>query len=191
MGWLVTADPLFNNHREHVLSVTARHSIPAIYQWRDFVTGGGLMSYGPSIIEAYRHGGECGKDSKGRQTGRYTGRSAHKISIGHQRVTATQLGLTLRKSCSLLRGGDRIGGPIKCHSNWLEPRPPATAPRPILDQNVPTSGGVYHGNTWNSAQRLGETTGQEEIIAIANSLKRSAKTIRLKFGYQIGTIMSR
>ena len=54
---LVTADPLFNNHRAKVLSLVARHSLPAIYQWREFVTSGGLMSYGPSITEAYRQAG--------------------------------------------------------------------------------------------------------------------------------------
>jgi putative ABC transport system substrate-binding protein len=54
---IVTADPLFNNHRAQVLSLAARHSLPAIYQWREFATAGGLMSYGPSITEAYRHAG--------------------------------------------------------------------------------------------------------------------------------------
>jgi putative ABC transport system substrate-binding protein len=54
---LVTADPLFNNRRTQVLSLVARYSLPAIYQWREFVTAGGLMSYGPSITEAYHHAG--------------------------------------------------------------------------------------------------------------------------------------
>jgi putative ABC transport system substrate-binding protein len=56
-GLLVTADPLFNNRRAQVLSLAVRHSLPAIYQWREFVTAGGLMSYGPAITEAYRHAG--------------------------------------------------------------------------------------------------------------------------------------
>jgi putative tryptophan/tyrosine transport system substrate-binding protein len=54
---IVTADPLFNNHRAQVLSLATAHSLPAIYQWREFVAAGGLMSYGPSITEAYRHAG--------------------------------------------------------------------------------------------------------------------------------------
>ena len=54
---LVAADPLFNNRRAQVLSLAASHSLPAIYQWREFVTAGGLMSYGPSITEAYRKAG--------------------------------------------------------------------------------------------------------------------------------------
>jgi putative ABC transport system substrate-binding protein len=54
---LVTADPLFNNHRAQVLSLAAKHSLPAIYQWREFPAAGGLMSYGPSITEAYHQAG--------------------------------------------------------------------------------------------------------------------------------------
>src|SRR6516165_8640695 len=54
---LVTADPLFNNRRAQVLSLAASHSLPAIYQWREFATAGGLTSYGPSIAEAYRKAG--------------------------------------------------------------------------------------------------------------------------------------
>jgi putative tryptophan/tyrosine transport system substrate-binding protein len=48
---------LFNNHREQVLSLAARYSLPAIYQWREFTAAGGLMSYGPSIAAAYHHAG--------------------------------------------------------------------------------------------------------------------------------------
>jgi putative ABC transport system substrate-binding protein len=51
---LVTADPLFNDHRQAVLAT--RLQIPAIYQWREFVdaTGGqGLMSFGTNIMLAY------------------------------------------------------------------------------------------------------------------------------------------
>jgi putative tryptophan/tyrosine transport system substrate-binding protein len=50
---IVTADPLFNFHRAQVIALANRHSIPAIYQWRDMVEAGGLISYGPSISDAY------------------------------------------------------------------------------------------------------------------------------------------
>ena len=53
----VTADPLFNNRRAQILTLAAKYSLPAIYQWREFVSAGGLMSYGPSITAAYRHAG--------------------------------------------------------------------------------------------------------------------------------------
>jgi putative ABC transport system substrate-binding protein len=56
-GLLVTADPLFNFHRKKVVGLAARYKLPAIYQWREFVADGGLMSYGPSIEDAYHQAG--------------------------------------------------------------------------------------------------------------------------------------
>jgi ABC-type uncharacterized transport system substrate-binding protein len=59
---LVAADPFFNSRRERVIAMAAKHSIPAVYEWREFALAGGLMSYGTSLVEAYR------------QQGIYTGR---------------------------------------------------------------------------------------------------------------------
>ena len=51
---LVTADPLFNNRRKKVVGFANKKNFPAIYQWREFAAAGGLMSYGPTMKEAYR-----------------------------------------------------------------------------------------------------------------------------------------
>jgi ABC-type uncharacterized transport system substrate-binding protein len=41
------------SHRDQVVKLANRYTIPAIYQWREFVDAGGLISYGPSITDAY------------------------------------------------------------------------------------------------------------------------------------------
>jgi len=56
-GVLVTADPFFNSRRAQLVELGKRHALPAIYQWREFAAAGGLMSYGPSIAQAYHQAG--------------------------------------------------------------------------------------------------------------------------------------
>jgi putative tryptophan/tyrosine transport system substrate-binding protein len=60
---LVGADTFFTSEPTLFAVLTARHAIPAIYPWRSHVDAGGLMSYGASLIDAYR------------QTGIYAGRA--------------------------------------------------------------------------------------------------------------------
>ena len=54
---VVSPDPFLDSHRETLVSLTARYAVPAIFQWREFVQAGGLVSYGSSLTDAHRHQG--------------------------------------------------------------------------------------------------------------------------------------
>jgi ABC-type uncharacterized transport system substrate-binding protein len=53
-GLLVAGDPFFNSSRERIVRTAADRAIPAIYEARTYVVDGGLMSYGPNLVEMYR-----------------------------------------------------------------------------------------------------------------------------------------
>jgi putative tryptophan/tyrosine transport system substrate-binding protein len=54
---LVCADPFFDVRRERIVALSTRHRVPAIYHWREYVTAGGLLSYGASLTQSYREAG--------------------------------------------------------------------------------------------------------------------------------------
>jgi putative ABC transport system substrate-binding protein len=62
---------IFQVRQEQLIALAARHSIPAMYEWREFVTAGGLMSYSTNRAEAFR------------QVGIYTGRVLNGANPAH------------------------------------------------------------------------------------------------------------
>jgi putative ABC transport system substrate-binding protein len=55
---LVASDPFFSRQRPQIVELAARYALPAGYSRREFAEAGGLMSYGPSLSEAWRQIGE-------------------------------------------------------------------------------------------------------------------------------------
>ena len=53
-GLIVTSGGLTNLHRELIITLAARHKLPTVYAHRFFVTAGGLMSYGPDLVDQFR-----------------------------------------------------------------------------------------------------------------------------------------
>ena len=56
-GLVTISEPFLNSRRDQVVELAARHSLPALYPVRDYVAAGGLVSYGTSIVGAYREVG--------------------------------------------------------------------------------------------------------------------------------------
>jgi putative tryptophan/tyrosine transport system substrate-binding protein len=58
-GWriVVASDPYFDTRRDRIIAFAAQNRLPAIYQFRAYAFDGGLISYGPSITDAYRQVG--------------------------------------------------------------------------------------------------------------------------------------
>jgi putative ABC transport system substrate-binding protein len=56
-GLIVGGEPFFFRWREQMVVQAARHALPACYGWREFVTAGGLMSYGANLTAAYHQVG--------------------------------------------------------------------------------------------------------------------------------------
>ena len=57
-GLIVTGSALANVHRDLIVTLAARHKLPAVYYRRYFVTSGGLISYGPDFVDQFRRSAE-------------------------------------------------------------------------------------------------------------------------------------
>ena len=56
-GLVVSADPFFMSHRDQLVALALRHSIPAVYYAREFAAAGGLISYASSFADSFRQAG--------------------------------------------------------------------------------------------------------------------------------------
>jgi putative ABC transport system substrate-binding protein len=93
---LVTNDAFFNNHPDQFVALAARHAIPVIYPWREFVVTGGLMSYGTSIVHLYRQVAiYVARILKGEKPAYLPVQQSTEVELIINLRTAKQLGLTV------------------------------------------------------------------------------------------------
>jgi putative ABC transport system substrate-binding protein len=92
----VGATAFFVGRHIQLAQLAAFHRIPAVYPLRHFAEGGGLISYGTSIADSYRHvGAYAGRILKGAKPAELPVVQASKFELVINRQTAKMLGLTL------------------------------------------------------------------------------------------------
>ena len=95
-GLIVTGSPLSLVHREVIIALSARHKLPAMYFLRQFVTDGGLISYGPNVPDqARRAAGYVDRILKGEKPADLPVQAPTKYELVINLKTAKTLGLDI------------------------------------------------------------------------------------------------
>jgi putative ABC transport system substrate-binding protein len=106
-GLVVIPDAFTTRHREEITALAARYHVPAIYWSRSFTEVGGLISYGPYIVDEYRRAGlYADRVLKGSKPSELPVQAPVKFELVINRKAATALGLDVPPS--LLAAADDV-----------------------------------------------------------------------------------
>jgi ABC-type uncharacterized transport system substrate-binding protein len=95
-GLIVTASALGTVHRELIVTVAARHKLPAVFPSRFYVSGGGLISYGPDLVDQFRRAaGYVDRILKGEKPAELPVQAPTKYELVINLKTAKALGLEI------------------------------------------------------------------------------------------------
>jgi putative tryptophan/tyrosine transport system substrate-binding protein len=106
-GLIMAASPSIVIHRDLIITLATRHHLPAVYPFRVFVTGGGLISYGPDLLDQYRRAaGYVDRILMGAKPADLPVQAPTKYELVINLKTAKALGLTVPPS--LLANADEV-----------------------------------------------------------------------------------
>ena len=108
-GLIVTASALSVVHRDLIITLAARHKLPAVYLERFFVAAGGLISYGPNFLDQFRRAaGYVDRILKGEKPADFRCRRRPNTNLSSISRPLRRSVSTFRRHCLPRRRGDRI-----------------------------------------------------------------------------------
>jgi putative ABC transport system substrate-binding protein len=97
--FVIATSVLFNGHIAQMTALATGHLVPTIYEYRQFVTAGGLLSYGPELTDSYRLAGVyTGRILKGEKPAELPVQQATKVELFINLKTAKPIGLSVPPS---------------------------------------------------------------------------------------------